>query len=193
MFYIDQEVINESALDTPELLLFYATSLNINFSQVLEQLIEKGLVHKTSPVVRYVLTDLGKEHLEYLSKEFFEHKESDDKLMELARELKNVFPQGKKEGLNYYWTESPVLIAKRLKVFFKKYGENYSYDDILNSAKRYVESFNGQYKLMQLLKYFIFKDKKGIDGNIENESQLLNFLENKDQEDLNDEWTSELK
>jgi hypothetical protein len=113
--------------------------------------------------------------------------------MELARELKNVFPQGKKEGLNYYWTESPILIAKRLKVFFKKYGENYSYEEILNSAKKYVESFNGQYRLMQLLKYFIFKDKKGIDGNIENESQLLNFLENKDQEDLNDEWTSELK
>jgi predicted transcriptional regulator len=120
MFYIDQEVINESGLDIPEILLFYATSLNINFSQVLEQLIEKGLVHKTSPVVRYVLTDLGKEHLEYLFKEFFEPKESDDKLMELARELKNVFPQGKKEGLNYYWTESPVLIAKRLKLFFKK-------------------------------------------------------------------------
>jgi predicted transcriptional regulator len=70
MFYIDQEVINESGLDIPEILLFYATSLNINFSQVLEQLIEKGLVHKTSPVVRYVLTDLGKEHLEYLFKNF---------------------------------------------------------------------------------------------------------------------------
>ena len=45
--------------------------------------------------------------------------------MELARELKNVFPQGKKEGLNYYWTESPVLIAKRLKIIppLKKYGK----------------------------------------------------------------------
>ena len=44
---------------------------------------------------------------------------------------------------------------------------------------------------MQLLKYFIFKDKRNA-GVVEYESQLLNYLENRHEENTYDDWISNL-
>ena len=125
------------------------------------------------------------------------HKEAkniDDRVMYLATELKKIFPEGKKEGVNMYWAEGKILIARRLKTFFSKYGYDYTNENILSAARRYVESFNGNYRLMQLLKYFIFKNKTTNEGWIEYESQLVNFMENADQEiNIKNDWTSGLQ
>lgn len=117
----------------------------------------------------------------------------EDRCTALARQLKDIFPKGKKEGTGYYWAEGVSLIARRIKLFFKKYGEQYSDEDILDAARRYVASFNGTYTYMRLLKYFIFKEKIGAAGDVESDSQLVTWIENKGQED-NDcrDWTAEV-
>ena len=63
---------------------------------------------------------------------------------------------------------------------------------IINATKKYIESFNGDYKYAQLLKYFISKKVDGEKG-----SRLFAYIENADQEDLGNEnnvdWTNALK
>ena len=59
-------------------------------------------------------------------------------------------------------------------------------------AEKYVEGFNGSYQYMRLLKYFIFKEKVGANGEIEGDSELISYIENADDEDLRNEWTSTL-
>lgn len=115
------------------------------------------------------------------------------RIINLAKALKELFPKGKKPGTNYYWAEGTVLITRRLKLFFKKYGNHYTNDQIINATKAYLESFNGDYMYMKLLKYFIFKEKLGAAGDIEGESELLNYIENANQVDeLKNDWVSTL-
>lgn len=109
-------------------------------------------------------------------------------LRELAIKLRELYPEGKKEGTNYYWRDSVSIITKRLAMFFKKYGNKYSENKIISATKDYVSSFNGNYRYMQLLKYFIYK--RGSEAG-EETSQLLSYIENMGQESRKD-WTTKL-
>lgn len=111
-------------------------------------------------------------------------------LKELASKLKSIFPKGSKDGTNTPWADGVALIEKRLKIFFKKYGE-YPYEDIIKATQKYVDSFNGNYRLMRTLRYFIWKESRGAAGDVESTSDLLTFLERADDvENLRDDWTS---
>ena len=184
---IDPKILQQSSLSLEELLVFILVSKNVNFSQTLNQLIDYGLVYKTEPVIRYQLTEQGETHIAYLNSLT---DQGDQRLIALAIKLREIYPKGKKEGTTFYWAESPILIVKRLRTFFQRYG-NFNDEDIIDSTQQYVNSFNGQYKLMQLLKYFIFKDKRNA-GVVEYESQLLNYLGNRHEENTYDDWISNL-
>lgn len=111
---------------------------------------------------------------------------------DLAEKLKKIFPTGRKDGTNRYWTEGVALIERRLKIFERKYGL-FSPESILEAADRYVKSFDGNYKYMRTLRYFIWREEAGVGGEIESKSDLLTFLENAGEvEDLRNDWTSEL-
>ena len=110
----------------------------------------------------------------------------------------SIFPSGKKEGTSLYWKGNRKDNKERLQKFFKLYGNKYSDKQIIHAAKKYVESFNGQYAYMRALKYFIWKDEKkmGSDGRkyIEEVSDLASYIENAGQEDdLKSDWTSTLR
>lgn len=112
---------------------------------------------------------------------------------DIATKMRELFPKGKKEGTNHMWRDSAPIIARRLKLLFKKYNRLFTEKEILDATKRYVDSFNGDYRYMQLLKYFISKQKIE-DGCTVEESQLLSYLTNEDQVNTtNDEWTTELR
>ena len=86
-------------------------------------------------------------------------------------------------------------LAKSLKKFFKLYGNKYSDEQILNAAKKYIESFNGRYAYMRVLKYFIWKDERKVDsdgnGYVNEVSDLATFIENAGQEqNLKEDWMS---
>jgi predicted transcriptional regulator len=192
MIIINKEIVEKSKLTVEQLLVLNSVSVNTCFSATLKELTEKGLIYKDNNL--YKLTLVGQTLLENLYVIHKEAKNIDDRVMYLATELKKIFPEGKKEGVNMYWAEGKILIARRLKTFFSKYGYDYTNENILSAARRYVESFNGNYRLMQLLKYFIFKNKTTNEGWIEYESQLVNFMENANQEiNIKNDWTSGLQ
>ena len=109
-----------------------------------------------------------------------------------VRTVRKVFPQGRKPGTSRYWTEGVSLIDRRLKAFEKKYGK-FPDSEILDAAKRYVASFQGNYQYMAVLRYFIFKEVVGKAGDLESKSDLLTYLENSGEVDERQDWTAELR
>jgi len=129
---------------------------------------------------------------------------SDKELLELAQKMREVYPQGKMRDrfgreTPYYYRCNNSEVVKKLKKFFTLFG-NYEDDAIVDATKRYVAACHGDYNgKLRLIKYFILKDavKETEDGNhVEQVSDLLTFLENKEsEEDIGgnpEDWTSKL-
>ena len=124
---------------------------------------------------------------------------TDERFTNLANKLRELYPEGKKPGYAYTWRDSTACIADRLKKFVLKYG-NYSDEEIIAATKKYVDSFGGNYMYMQLLKYFIWKNKVSgaelIDGRlvgeVEKQSQFAAYIEDKETKPAVD-WDVELK
>ena len=116
---------------------------------------------------------------------------SDEELLELAKKMRAAYPEGKmknrfgQETPYYYRCNNPEVV-KKLKKFFTLFG-NYTDEEIIDATKRYVASCHGDYNgKLRLIKYFILKDavKETEDGNhVEQVSDLLSFLENKESEE----------
>lgn len=114
-----------------------------------------------------------------------------DRFMVLADKLRELFPQGKKQGTNLQWRDSTVMISKRLKALIKKYEVSFTDEEAVEATKRYVESYHGDYRFMQVLRYFLWKDDK-ISG--EETSQFLSYLQNKDGDQSNNvDWNTVLR
>lgn len=137
------------------------------------------------------LTTKGKSLIERILKSKFTDIKESDRFDNLAEKLRELYPKGKKDGTNYMWRDSNSIIAKKLKSVVAKYGNCFTDEQAINATKRYVESFNGNYRYMQLLKYFISK-KVIINGEIEETSQLLSYIENEDTIDFQNDWNTEL-
>lgn len=125
---------------------------------------------------------------------------SNERYVKLANKLREIFPAGKKPGYAYTWRDSESCIVDRLKKFFLKYGD-YPDDEIIKATKKYVDSFNGNYTYMQLLKYFIWKNKitgeeyvnGRMVGEVEKQSQLAAYLEDVEEDKVvTHEWDVEL-
>jgi hypothetical protein len=122
---------------------------------------------------------------------------SPDRLENLTKRLMEAFPKQKKAGTCHYFRGNRKDIMLRLKKFFKLYGK-YTDEQIVTAAKKYVESFNGDYSYMRILKYFIWKDEVKInsegDRYVDEVSDLANWIENAGQEsNMNNDWISELR
>lgn len=188
----------QNGVTIDEILLLLSIHNKINLEKAEEALIHKGFITSEKDAsyrhIGWRLTKKGIETLDNVIMDSDKQQEPQDRLIVLATNLKEVFPKGKKEGTNYYWTEGVALIVRRLKLFFKKYGNKFTDEQIIQAAEKYVQGFNGNYHYMRLLKYFIFKEKVGANGEIEGDSELISYIENAGQEDsLNSDWTSTLK
>ena len=115
---------------------------------------------------------------------------SDEELLELAKRMRAVYPEGKMKDrfgriTPYYYRCNNSEVVKKLKKFFTLFG-NYTDEDVVDATKRYVAACQGDYNgKLRLIKYFILKDavKETEDGNhVEQVSDLLTFLENKESE-----------
>lgn len=120
----------------------------------------------------------------------------ESRLDNLAVKLMEIFPKGKKEGTSVYFKGNKKDNKLRLQKFFKLYGNTYTDEQIVEAAKRYVESFNGNYSYMRALKYFIWKDEKKTDGEgkvyVEEVSDLATYIENEG-DSQNKEWELSLR
>ena len=153
-----------------------------------------------NPFPDYVtLTDTGEHIAEGLMASSM-NSSSEERCVSLAEKLREVFPAGKKPGYAYTWRDSVSCIADRLKKFFMKYGE-YTDEQIIEATKAYVASFNGNYTYMQLLKYFIWKNKVTgeevvggrIVGEVERQSQLAAWIEDTPDKKTSADWDIALR
>ena len=194
---LNKKAAQQNGITIDEALLMLVIHNKANLERAEKALIQKGLItaerNDLFQQVGWRLTNKGTEVLDSVIMDSDKEQEPQDRLIQLATRLKEIFPKGKKDGTNYYWTEGVALIVRRLKLFFRKYGNKFTDEQIIQAAEKYVQGFNGSYQYMRLLKYFIFKEKVGANGEVEGDSELINYIENAGQEEnLRDDWTSNL-
>ena len=194
---LNKKATQQNGITIDEALLMLAIHNKADLERAERALVQKGLITAERDglfqQVGWRLTNKGTEVLDSVIMDSDKEQEPQDRLIQLATRLKEIFPKGKKDGTNYYWTEGVALIVRRLKLFFRKYGNKFTDEQIIQAAEKYVQGFNGSYQYMRLLKYFIFKEKVGANGEVEGDSELINYIENADQTDsLKNDWTSTL-
>ena len=163
-----------------------------------KSLVDKGLITKANGTMqslnrKYNATEKGiilADELIADSEESIVVKE--DSIKELADKLRSIYPEGKMAGTSYYYRCNRADIVRKLKSFFRRYGE-YTPEQIIEATQRYVNSFNGNYTYLRLLKYVIWKDENK-DGETLQVSQLADWIENKNEVNTtNSDWTTTLK
>lgn len=195
---LSKEGCQKNNVSIGETLLLLSIHNNVDLDIAQKELIKKGYItadrNDLFQQVGWRLTNKGTEVIDSVIVDSGKNQKPEDRLVQLATRLKGIFPKGKKDGTNYYWADGVALIIRRLKLFFKKYGDTYTDEQIIRAAEKYVQGFNGNYQYMRLLKYFIFKEKIGAAGEVEGDSELISYIENAGQEEtLRNDWTSTLK
>ena len=183
-FYIDTEECKKLEVPLDELLymigLYFGVDINSN---TVFNILKRGVVeHDGYDLLKHMknpkLVGEGVNIVEsYLLKSEFNTPKYKNRFENLAEQLRELYPKGKKAGTAYMWRYCNSFITKKLKALVKQYVEFFTDEQAIEATKKYVESFNGNYQYMQLLKYFISKAVVK-DGQIETSSQLLSYIEN---------------
>ena len=189
---IDSDACLNNGTCIGEVLLLYEYALKISPESMKQSLIDKGYITSAGNLFdRYTATDKAIKLLDNVLAD--SSVDDDTKITELATKLKELYPKGKKEGTNQFWADGVSIIVKRLKIFYKKYGF-YDNDIIIKATENYIKSFNGDYRFMKTLKYFLWSEKVNKAGEVEPTSDLLTYIENAGEiDELSDDWLNELK
>lgn len=190
---IDQSILDKHGLTLEEFMILYLSINSIDIKKCTESIIAKGLADKNlfsegSIVVSDKIKDLISTIAIDSDKSVID---KDSEFIELANELRELYPAGRKEGTTYMWRGTTAEIAKKLKTLVVKYKYSFTKEQVLKATKDYINSFNGNYKKMRLLKYFILKSEKDADDNINVISELMTLIENEGHtEAQRDDWMS---
>lgn len=109
-----------------------------------------------------------------------------ERCLKLAEKLRPLFPKGYKIVVDtkVSWRGSQREVALRLATFFKRYGTSWKDEDIVNATQKYISMFENDSTYMRVLKYFIYKDERKVngfgEGFVEEKSPLAEILENPD-------------
>lgn len=177
-YCIDENVAKQHHLSINELLGLMLFKNGCNPQQLINRMLERELIVQDM-FGNYLLTMHWDDELQKVLLESDAEIPKDNDLNYLVGQLREIFPKGIKTG-SAAWRGNKREITLRLQKFFKIY-DKYTDEEIIAATKKYVESFNGNYTYMRILKYFIMKDevKVGEDGKyVEQVSELANFLEN---------------
>jgi hypothetical protein len=189
---IDSDACLNNGTCIGEVLLLYEYALKISPESMKQSLIDKGYITNAGDLFgRYTATDKAVKLLDNVLAD--SSVDDDTKITELATKLKELYPKGKKEGTNQFWADGVSIIVKRLKIFYKKYGF-YDNDIIIKATEDYIKSFNGDYRFMKTLKYFLWSEKVNKAGEVEPTSDLLTYIENASEiDELSNDWLNDLK
>lgn len=190
---IDQTVLEKHDLTVSEFMVLYLSANSVNIKSCMDSLVAKGLADKNlfsedSIVVSDKVKDLVSTIAIDSDKSVID---KDAEFIELANELRELYPAGRKEGTTYMWRGTTAEIAKKLKTLVVKYKYSFTREQVLKATKEYISSFNGNYKKMRLLKYFILKSERDADDNVNVISELMTLIENEGQTDAQrEDWMS---
>ena len=192
---IDQTILDKNNLTLEEFLVLFLSAREVDIGVISQSLVAKGLANKDLfSSGKLVISDKVKDLVSTISIESDKNViDKDSEFTELATELREIYPAGRKDGTTYMWRGTTAEVAKKLKTLVVKYGYTINREDVIKATKEYVSSFNGNYRYMQLLKYFILKSVKDADGNVDIKSELMSFIENSGQLDKQKEdWVSNM-
>lgn len=194
---IDEKVCTKQKMTPQEVMISLAVrslKKNETLDKILENMLKREILVKEGD--RYLITQHWNDVVdEVLADSSGSCKKTPDELMNLAVRIQECFPkmaQPDKFGrpTKYFFRCNKREIMLSLKRFYEAYGEvieDVTDDDIIDATRRYVaEGAKEGYRGMRLSKYFIFKneqkkDEDGI-GHIEQVSDLMTYLENKESE-----------
>lgn len=198
-FHIDKKELEKKKLPLSTALYLVSLYFNneIKIDVVKESLARGFLVCSTFDAngfpIGAKITNLGVQYVEdvFINSEI--HTTKEENFENIAQNLRELFPKGRKPGTSLMWRGSEYEVVKKLKTLKKKLGKFFTEEEIINAAKRYIQSFNGNYTYMRTLPYFILK-QEAINGVVEEKSELLSYIENSDGDNTtNSEWTAELR
>lgn len=198
-YTINTDLCTKYELSLSEILLLMLVKSCDNVQTLIRNALNKELIiEDTEHMGSYLVTQRWDDVMAsmLIDSEIESPAQFDARLEQLALELMDIFPRGKKEGTNVYWRGNVKDTKLRLKKFFHLYGNKYSDKQIINATRNYVASFNGNYAYMRVLKYFIWKDEKKVNAEgkmfIEEVSDLASFIENEGSTNEDRDWTSTL-
>jgi len=189
-YIIDEETAKKHGLSVAELMLLAVIQQCSQPTQLIAKLTEKECLVQIGDHLH--LTQHWADEVASVLLESDETVPGQERVLSLVQKMKEFFPKGLKVG-SAAWRGNDRELTLRMKKFFKLYGNKWTDEQILQATKEYVESFNGDYRYMQILKYFILKSKKfeGEEGNyVEDTSALASFLEKQGQGgEATGDWT----
>ena len=172
---LDLKDLERKQIDVDEFLLMYLIYKNTFIFSVLQKLVKEGKIRSLNSQ-QYALSDEYKKFIEKSINTDVLHPNNDEKLTILANKLKELFPKGIKDGTNNTWRGSEQEIVAKLIKLETKFKIDLDIDECVAATKSYIDSFNGNYRLMQTLKYFILKNIN-VAGELEIKSELLAYID----------------
>ena len=192
---IDQTILENNNLTLEEFLVLFLSAKEVDIGDISQSLVAKGFADKDLfSSGKLVISDKVKDLISTISIDSDKNViDKDSEFTELATELREIYPAGRKDGTTYMWRGTTAEVAKKLKTLVVKYGFVINKESVIKATKKYVNSFNGNYRYMQLLKYFILKSVKDADGNVDIKSELMSIIENSGQLDAQrEDWVSNM-
>lgn len=194
---IDEKECLKHHLTSEEVIVMLALRSCKDTNEVVANLEAREII--TDQSGQFMLTQRWSDELDEILADSSGAVDDEQRLNNLAQKMRDCYPVGKMPGTPYYYKCNKREVVLKLKKFFMLYG-NYKDEDIIDATKRYVASFQGNYRYLPLIKYFIHKDKLklGEDGqqHVSPESQLATYLENKEDSNLataSDDWLTTVR
>jgi hypothetical protein len=190
---INEEVLSKWNLSLQEFLFLLFNMKEGDVNSCISSLIKKGWVDQNLfDSTKVVISNNRKEDITTILVDS-EKVEAKFEFEKLADKLREIFPKGKKPGTTYMWRDTTAVIAKKLKILVTKYNCKFTEEQAIKATKAYVNSFGGNYKYMQLLKYFILKTPTNASGDVELRSDFMSYVDNSEHEEqLREDWMSNM-
>lgn len=167
--------LESQQIDIDEFLLMYLVYKDTLIFSVLQRLVKEGKIRVLNSQ-QFAISDEYKSFIERTINTDVLHPNNVDKLTILANKLRDLFPKGIKDGTNNTWRGSEQEIIAKLLKLEAKFKINLDIDECVAATQSYIDSFNGNFRLMQTLKYFILKNIS-VAGELEIKSELLAYID----------------
>ena len=119
----------------------------------------------------------------------------DSFFLELAEALRTLWPAGEKDG-KWPWRDSVQNIKIRLELLWEvRELKDYTIDECLTVARRYLNQFEDSVKYMKTLKYFILRQNEKVSStngstHYVNQSVFADMLEGQSSFESTSDWES---
>lgn len=189
---IDERECGKHLLSPEEALIALAVRQTKEYQKTIDNMVNREIL--TTVDGKYMLTQRWSDELDEMLLDSSGGIDDEERLKSLAQKMRECFPKGKMPNTPYYYRCNAREVELKLKKFFAVYGD-YPDDKIIDATKRFIASYQGNYRYLPLIKYFIMKNKTVTDedgtNHISEVSPLADYLENKEDNNLvtaSDDW-----